>query len=255
MEYNKTECFKFLAEPFEVDYTGRLTLSVLGNHLLNCAGIHAEQRGFGISTLNDHNCTWVLSRLVIEMERMPLQYSHFSIETWVEAVNKLFTSRNFAIADESGSPMGYVRSIWAMINIDTRKPADLLEMQGSGSISNYVLPEKECPVAGPSRLRVKAANAAMSLPVRYSDIDINGHVNSVRYIEHILDLFPLEKFKESRLWRFEIAYANESHYGDTLEYYIDDNGNSQYSVEVKKKDSGEVVCRSLIIFTLPSAKV
>ena len=25
---------------------------------------------------------------------------------------------------------------------------------------------------------------------RYSDIDINGHVNSIKYIEHILDLFP-----------------------------------------------------------------
>ena len=44
--------YKFVAEPFHVDFTGRLTMGVLGNHLLNCAGFHASDRGFGIATLN-----------------------------------------------------------------------------------------------------------------------------------------------------------------------------------------------------------
>ena len=30
-----------------VDFTGKLTMGVLGNHLLNCAGFHAADRGFG----------------------------------------------------------------------------------------------------------------------------------------------------------------------------------------------------------------
>ena len=34
--------YQFVAEPFHVDFTGRLTMGVLGNHLLNCAGFHAS---------------------------------------------------------------------------------------------------------------------------------------------------------------------------------------------------------------------
>ena len=60
---NKIGTYKFVAEPFHVDFTGRLTLGVLGNHLLNCAGFHATERGFGMATLNEDNYTWVLSRL------------------------------------------------------------------------------------------------------------------------------------------------------------------------------------------------
>ena len=32
----------------------------------------------------------------------------------------------------------------------------------------------------------------MELKTRYNDVDINGHINSVKYIEHVLDLFPVD---------------------------------------------------------------
>ena len=68
-ERNKSKIgqYEFLAEPFHVDFNGRLTMSVLGNHLLNCAGFHASDRGFGIAELNEHHCTWVLSRLAVDI--------------------------------------------------------------------------------------------------------------------------------------------------------------------------------------------
>ena len=47
----KIGSYKFIAEPFHVDFNGRLTMGVLGNHLLNCAGFHASERGFGIAKL------------------------------------------------------------------------------------------------------------------------------------------------------------------------------------------------------------
>ena len=122
----KIGSYKFIAEPFHVDFNGRLTMGVLGNHLLNCAGFHASERGFGIATLNEDNYTWVLSRLAIDLEEMPYQYEEFTVQTWVENVYRLFTDRNFAIIDKDGKKIGYARSVWAMINLNTRKPADLL---------------------------------------------------------------------------------------------------------------------------------
>ena len=110
---NKVGTYNFVAEPFHVDFMGRLTMGVLGNHLLNCAGFHASDRGFGIAELNENHYTWVLSRLAIELEDMPHQYETFSIQTWVENVYRLFTDRDFALVNKDGKTIGYARSVWA----------------------------------------------------------------------------------------------------------------------------------------------
>ena len=239
--------YRFLAEPFHVDFTGRLTLGVLGNHLLNCAGMHAESHGFGIARLNESHYTWVLSRLAIELERMPRQYEHFSIDTWIENVYRLFTDRNFAITDENGNVAGYARSVWAMIDLNSRRPADLLSLHG-GKISTYICPEKQCPIEKPGRIKVEGLREAGRHATCYSDIDINGHVNSVKYMEHVLDLLPLNLFKEKEIKRFEIAYSAESHYGDTLTFYQGDSDDENtFNYEIKKNDT-ETVVRTKVIF-------
>ncbi|MBQ4521145.1 MAG: acyl-[Bacteroidaceae bacterium] len=168
MPDNKIGTYNFVAEPFHVDFTGRLTMGVLGNHLLNCAGFHAADRGFGIAELNENHYTWVLSRLAIELEDMPRQYEPFNIETWVENVYRLFTDRNFAILNKEGKPIGYARSVWAMISMETRKPADLLTLHG-GSITDYVC-DKECPIEKPGRIKVTTDMPVEVYQTRYSDI-------------------------------------------------------------------------------------
>ena len=237
--------YQFVAEPFHVDFTGRLTMGVLGNHLLNCAGFHASDRGFGIAMLNEDNYTWVLSRLAIELDEMPFQYEDFTIWTWVENVYRLFTDRNFALLDKDGKKIGYARSVWAMISMETRKPADLLTLHG-GSIVDYVC-DKECPIEKPGRIKISDKAVSTDYQTKYSDIDINGHVNSIKYIEHILDLFPIEVFKEKRIKRFEMAYVAESYYGDTLAFFKEEENEYEYNIEVKK-NGDEIVCRSKVIF-------
>ena len=217
-EENKIGTYQFVAEPFHVDFNGRLTMGVLGNHLLNCAGFHASDRGFGIATLNEDNYTWVLSRLAIELDEMPYQYEKFSVQTWVENVYRLFTDRN---------------------------PADLLALHG-GSIVDYVCDEP-CPIEKPSRIKVTSDQPVATLTAKYSDIDINGHVNSIRYIEHILDLFPIELYQTKRIRRFEMAYVAESYFGDELSFFCDEANENEFHVEVKKNGS-EVVCRSKVMF-------
>ena len=164
----------------------------------------------------------------------------------MENVYRLFTDRDFALLDKDGKKIGYARSVWAMINLNTRKPADLLALHG-GSIVDYVCDEP-CPIEKPSRIKVTSTEPVATLKAKYSDIDINGHVNSIRYIEHIMDLFPIEMYKEKRIRRFEMAYVAESYYDDELTLYKDELGDGAFDIEVKKNGS-EVVCRSKVIFT------
>lgn len=217
----KIETYSFRVEPFHVDFTGHLFLGVLGNHLLNAAGHHSHNRGWGIDHLNQTHYTWVLSRLSIELNEMPAQYEHVEVETWVESVMKLFTERNFLIRNaDDGRVYGYARSIWAMIDTATRQPSDLLALK-DGDILNYVLTseEKPCPIAKHGRVRLSpAAQQLATIDTHYSDVDINGHINSVKYIEHILDLFPRCAFERHHIRRFEIAYKAEAFLGEPLTF-------------------------------------
>jgi len=248
----KIDTYPIYIEPFHVDFTGRVFMGVLGNHLLNAAGNHSQRRGWGIGALNESRHTWVLSRLSIEMTEMPRNYQHCRVRTWVESVMRTFTNRNFAIEDAEGRPMGYARSVWAMIDMETRRPCDLLSLY-DGDILNYVVSEAEnvCPIAGHGRFRFRNAEAVRTIRTYYSDVDINGHINSIKYMEHILDLFPREQM-ERGIRRFEIAYKAESYMGDTLTFYVQPADDRETDVEVCKNvtddASGDVVCQARVVF-------
>ena len=247
-ENSKIETHSVYVEPFHVDFSGNIFLGLLGNHLLNAADKHSHKRGWGIGTLNKNNCTWVLSRLTIEMFEMPRQYDQFQVDTWVEGVMKLFTSRNFAVLKPDGTPYGYARSVWAMIDMETRKPCDLLALY-DGDILNYVVSEEErpCPIEGHGRFRFKDPKHVRTIDTYYSDVDINGHINSIKYIEHILDLFQKEKYVSQHVRRFEIAYKAEAYMGDKLSFYQQGDAENIFEIEVKKNDS-ETVCQAKICF-------
>lgn len=233
-----------MAEPFHCDINHKLFMGHLGNHMLNAADFHSTDRGFGMRYLNTINKTWVLSRLVIEMEEMPLQYSHFTVETWVESAMRYFTNRNFCVRDNKGKALGYGRSIWALIDLGTRQPQNILDIK-DGEIDQWVEPDKECPIPKPGRVKMsKDAPLVDELKARYSDIDVNGHVNSVKYIEHVLDIFPLDEYKNKQLYRFEIAYVAESHFGDTLRFYREETAENEYEVRISKlnDDGTETEC-------------
>lgn len=243
--------YEFMAEPFHCDFSNRLFMGHLGNHLLNAADFHSNDRGFGMNYLNTIKKTWVLSRLAIEVDEMPLAYTRFHVETWVESAMKFFTNRNFCIYSDEGEEgkkvYGYGRSVWAMIDTETRQPVDLLAIN-NGDILGYVEKEKECPIAKSSRVRMTdAAQFVRSIDTFYNDVDINGHINSVKYIEHVLDLWPISWYQEHQIHRLEVAYVAEAHAGDRLSFYREQISENDYCVRICKDEDVET-CRCMISF-------
>lgn len=256
MTISKTKVgrYEFLAEPFHCDFSHKLFMGHLGNHLLNAADFHSSHRGFGMPYLNPLHKTWVLSRLAIEVDDMPLQYSRFCVETWVESVMRYFTNRNFRIvdADDDSHVYGYGRSVWAMIDTDTRQPQNIMEIR-DGEIMNYIETDKLCPTGPLSRVRIgDDARLLKTIDTHYSDVDVNGHINSVKYIEHVLDIFSISRYKEYSVRRIDVAYVAESHYGDKLSFYMEEPEDNDFLVRVTKHCDGDgmetEVCRCRINF-------
>ena len=253
---DKVGKYEFLAEPFHCDFNGKLFMGHLGNHMLNAADFHSTDRGFGMKYLMTINRSWVLSRLAIEMIEMPTQYTKFTVETWVESAMRYFTSRNFRVVgheptgngnESTPKVYGYGRSIWAMIDTESRQPTDIFSID-NGAINDWIEKDKECPIDKGGRVKMDdQAELVRTIDTYYNDIDINGHVNSVKYIEHVLDLWDLAWYKEHPIKRFEIAYVAEAHQGDQLSFYRTASGDSEYCVRICKEGDVET-CRSKVTF-------
>ena len=251
---DKVGRYEFMAEPFHCDFSGKLFMGHMGNHMLNAADFHSSARGFGMKYLMTINRSWVLSRLAIEMKEMPQQYTKFSVETWVESAMRYFTSRNFAVVGASPDPSkggeivyGYGRSIWAMIDTESRQPTDIFAID-NGAIEQWIVKDKECPIDKGGRVKMSDdVQLVRTIDTYYNDVDINGHINSVKYIEHVLDLWPLDWYRDHAIQRFEIAYVAEAHQGDKLSFYQEQTGEQEYSVRIVRSDGTEC-CRSKVVF-------
>ena len=237
----KVGAYLFQVEPFHCDFSNRLFPGHLGNGMLNAADYHSGDRGYGVAELNQSRKTWVLSRFAIEIVEMPKAYDKVEVQTWVESVKKFFTSRNYAVVSPDGTkPYAYGRSIWAMIDIDTRQPVDIYSIH-DGLIEKYVETGKECPIAPPARVVIgQDLELAREIHIYYNDVDINGHLNSVKYIDHVLDLFDIDYYRTHNLRRIDLAYVAEAHAGDVVRLYKAQVGEGEYVVKMTKVAETEV---------------
>lgn len=245
MEFSKVGTYKFVIDAYLTDFRGRATLSMIGGFMLQAATKHAEQRGFGYHDMTDQQRAWVLSRMAIEIDEYPMNDTIFIINTWVYDVNRLFTERHFSFEDENGKEIGSAKSIWASIDLATRRPTNVSEME---DLIAYVHKEKSAPIEGMKKIPalkddfVKAAEFV----VKYSDVDINKHLNSMKYIEHTVDVFDIRMYETREIGRFEINYINEGHYGTHIDILQREEDGGTFILEMK--DGETSICSSRIIW-------
>lgn len=121
-----------------------------------------------------------------------------------------------------------------MIDTVTRQPVDIMAVR-DGLIAGYVDDVTPCPIEPPSRVKMDDGAAPVrTVETRYSDIDVNGHFNSVKYIEHILDLWDIGWYRGNDIRRIDIAYVAEAYMGDRLNIYLEQTGESEYCVRVTR---------------------
>lgn len=236
--------YEFVIDAYLTDFRGQATLPMIGGYMLQCATKHAEERGFGYSYMTNENRVWVLSRMAIELYEYPKNDSVFVVNTWVADVNRLFTERRFSFEDADGNEIGFARTLWASIDMETRKPTNVLDLR---SMVDYVNKEKYCPIESAGRIpMIENGVIADSFRVRYSDVDINKHLNSMKYIEHFVDVFDIEMFRDKTINRIEINYINEGKYGTDINIIQKEIEESVFILEMQSE--GSKICTSKIIW-------
>ena len=240
MSYRKT--YSFRVQPQDVDFQYKVTMSAMANILLTTAGYNADDNGFGIRFLNEMECTWVLIRFAVEMNRFPEQYENISVETWIENVGRASTTRNFCIRDEKNEIIGNACSVWVFFDMKTRRAKDLQTLEG---IHKFASGEAGL-IEKPLKLDAIEGEDYDGFKVKYSDIDINGHVNTISYIEWISDCFSLDCYRKCGVKRFEFNFMNEMLFDDFVEIAGQEIATGDFRFEICKED--KVACRARVVF-------
>lgn len=190
-----------------------LPLSSFTQMVIDIATEHANILDIGYTRMLRDNATWVLSRLVVEMERFPRYNETFSITTWILTLNKYYSDRAIRFDDENGNPIGFVRTTWVAIDVNTRRPVNLNSLFPDG----VPMPEIDFPIEPQPRIaRIDLPQAVRSHTFLTADIDCNRHVNTNRYVEQIINQWDLAFYDDNRICRFDVTFHAEALFGEAV---------------------------------------
>ncbi|MBN2256145.1 MAG: hypothetical protein JW736_10585, partial [Deltaproteobacteria bacterium] len=86
--------------------------------------------------------------------------------------------------------------------------------------------------------------------VSYRDLDMNEHVNNVRYIEWIIDSFPLEFLRNHTLKELEINYLAEALYADEISLGHENRGPLTFLHSMTRPIDNTHICRARTTWTM-----
>lgn len=199
---------EFRVRAYEIDGNGVANLASLCNYLQEAAGNHAALLNVSIDDLGKDNKTWVLSRLRLSISKQPAIGETVKVRTWPSGTDRLFTTRDFEMFDKNGEVLVKATSVWLVIDRTTRRPSRLPE-----SVVKLIRPDT--PRALTVDLHQQLAEPDQTvlrseLIARRSDLDINGHVNNVHYIEWAIEPMDDAFLKEYRPVEINVQFLAES---------------------------------------------
>ena len=206
--------YEFQVRSYECGPEGAATLPTICNYLQEAASLNAESLAFSKSNFAaaGENISWVLTRLRVKMDRYPRWEEKITVVTWPRGGRRIVAYRDFELLDAAGNRLGTATSEWMLIDLSSRKLVPIPEQVFA--CANDVRP----PVLGETpfvklRWDCRELAGAQSFRAKRGDIDLNGHVNNVHYVEWLLETVPAASGVCSD---FEVIFRSETLAGEEV---------------------------------------
>ena len=206
--------FEFTVDSRHVDMFKQCRPSALLGFLQEAATLAALDLGAsGPEVEKKYGCLWMISRIWVEMEK-PLRWNDkITVRTWHRGAAGASSYRDFDIY-RNGEYVGQGVSNWVLVEIAERRlfrMKQLAEFQGTDG-------GELCKDIKLRRVKLpEEMSGGEQRPMRYSDTDINGHINNAHYADFACDALHLEQLGEGKFVRsFQIGYLGECLAGETV---------------------------------------
>ena len=172
-----------------------------------------------------YHAVWVLSRICYTLNRPLLWNEPVSVKTWHRGGKAAGSYREFDLSIGK-EKVGEALSLWVLVDAETHKllrlsaVSEFAETTGGslcrdGTLHRFPLPEK--------------MSLAERRQMHYSDTDLNGHVNNIKYADFACDALHLEDTGRGKFVSgLQLCYLSECRAGEELELLTGDDGQIAY---------------------------
>lgn len=207
----------------DTDFMSKIRISSLVNFFIQSAWRHAEQLGVGFSHLSEMGLVWVLSRLTLKLESLPDWPGECTLTTWSKGMERLFYKRDAELIRPNHTPFAWITSAWLMIDKKSKRP----KVYHPDWLTQYHHVNKHALSQSVPALETEGELASSTHYItRYSDIDVNQHLTTFRYIDLVFDTYDLEFIQKNQPKEIIVNFLREIAFGEEIIMYKYENGNT-----------------------------
>lgn len=185
---------KILIRSEQVDMTRRLRMSELFRIMEEASIAHTEELGCTRDRTLDRGLLWIITRQQAEIEELPAYDEEITVRSWQGDMMHVFFPRFYEI-ERAGKVIVRGQALWMLIDEESRQmimPEDYdIFIPGRPGSDDMLL----APVVIPEELKAEESGNGsgggqvirQDLVTRFSQVDINGHMNNTRYFDIIDD--------------------------------------------------------------------
>ncbi|KAI0489408.1 hypothetical protein KFK09_029250 [Dendrobium nobile] len=218
----------FVIRSYEIGPDKTSTMETLMNLLQETALNHVMSSGlasdgFGAThEMSLRKLIWVVTRVNIQVDKYSSWGDVVEIDTWVAAAGKNGMRRDWIIRDYSTKKtLTRATSNWVIMHRETRRLSKIPEQVREEVMPFYfdrsVIFEAEYDRTIDKLNDETAENIRSGLAPRWNDMDVNQHVNNVKYIGWILESVPMKVLEEYHLTSMTLEYRRECRQSHLLE--------------------------------------
>jgi acyl-ACP thioesterase len=198
---------------YDVDFYGNLTMPALCNYFQEIAWEHAQKLNIGYKILLSLNKFWVLSRLQVKIFEYPKWTDEIKLITWPKGIDGMFALRDFVILNKDGKKLVAATSSWLILDIERHRPQKI----DSDDHPKYLVDQTDAYIPLAEKIPAfKNMEPKSSFCVEYTDIDINKHVNNVKYIEWAINTQTNELTNGSVIDEMMVNFMGEASLNDEM---------------------------------------
>ena len=206
--FSKTSAVPF----YDCDMRGRLKVSPALRYIQQAATDQLDGMGLTHPALKSEGVVFVLAALALVVRRMPRAGETLLISTCPVATAGAQMLRETAVEEaESGEALLECQTAWAIIDPESGR---LLRP----SAFRHELPRLEgwSPTVNPAKIRIPdGVDPAGERAVRFSDLDLNDHMNNTVYADILTDCFP-EQMREREIGTLLLRYRSQARLGEVM---------------------------------------
>ncbi|PWM39647.1 MAG: hypothetical protein DBX66_01775 [Clostridiales bacterium] len=199
-------------QSYECDILNRIKLSYLLRHMQEISGEHLDELGLPYERLAELGQVFLLAKLRLKIERLPRCRERLRLLTTPKLPIKAQFIRTNEIFSEAGERLAVADTTWLLVDPQSRRILRPKEFTGVLPMTEDLEPTT---LTRYRPLPPEGLEPAGVREVRYSDLDINRHMNNAGYADVICDALPFGEL-EREAKELYLHYQNEVREGERI---------------------------------------